>query len=309
DAPGIGLLVEDGADLAVELVTLGQHLVQVVLAEHRAQRGLGELAGGFVVALDVDDRFLRIDHAEIHHRVDLHRHVVARDQVLRRDVHDDGAHVHPLHGLQHRDQEDQARPLDLPEPAELEHHRALVFAQDLDGTEDRQRDRDQDRQGKHGEVHWLASGVWLMVSGDWPGSGSTRSSSPSRDSTRTRWPACSGRSDSACQSSPRMRTCARSPSTRATTASRPGISSAPPPTGLRRARSASQMANVNNPALVMPMPAISQLDTPKPGTSSNSITDPNTSATSPPIPSTPNVGVVSSTTINMIPSTISARPA
>src|SRR5690606_16802351 len=290
DAPGIGLLVEDGADLAVELVTLGQHLVQVVLAEHRAQRGLGELAGGFVVALDVDDRFLRIDHAEVHHRVDLDRDVVARDQVLRRDVHDDGAHVHPLHGLQHRHQEDQAGPLDLPEAAELEHHGALVLAQDLDRAEQRQRDGDQDRQEKHGRTHHIASGEWLTGCCS---SGATRSTRPSRDTTRTRWPASSGASDVACHSSPRIRTSPRPSKSPATTASRPGISSAPPPTGLRRARSASHSTNMKPAPLAAPMPATSQLDTPKPGTSSNSITEPNTSATRPPMPSTPKLGVAS----------------
>ena len=45
DAPGIGLRVEDLLDVDVELLALGQHLVEVVLAEHRAQRRLRELAG------------------------------------------------------------------------------------------------------------------------------------------------------------------------------------------------------------------------------------------------------------------------
>src|SRR3546814_18007484 len=46
DAPGIGLAVEDFLDIVVQLVAFGQHLVEVMLAEHRTQGGLGQLAGG-----------------------------------------------------------------------------------------------------------------------------------------------------------------------------------------------------------------------------------------------------------------------
>ena len=46
DTPGVGLRVEDLLDVAVQLVALGQHLVELVLAEHRAKRGLCELARG-----------------------------------------------------------------------------------------------------------------------------------------------------------------------------------------------------------------------------------------------------------------------
>ena len=83
DAPGVGLRVEDFLDVAVELVALGQHLVEIVLAEHRAQRRLRELARRLHEVLHLDGRVLRIDDPEIDHRVDLHRDVVTRDHVLR----------------------------------------------------------------------------------------------------------------------------------------------------------------------------------------------------------------------------------
>ena len=47
-------LVEDALDVPVEPLPLREQLVELVLAEHRAQRGLGELAGGFHVLLHVD---------------------------------------------------------------------------------------------------------------------------------------------------------------------------------------------------------------------------------------------------------------
>src|SRR3546814_5918607 len=68
---------------------------------------------------------LRIDDAEVHHRIDLDRHVVARDHVLLRHVHDNRAQVDPHHLLHHGNQDDQARALHLPVAAELEHHAAL----------------------------------------------------------------------------------------------------------------------------------------------------------------------------------------
>ena len=120
-------------------------LVELVLAEHRAQRGLRELAGRVEVVLDLDDRVLRIDDAEVDHRVDLDRDVVARDHVLGRHVHHDDAQVDAHHLLDAGDEDDQARALDLPEAAELEHHAALVLAQDaLNGTDDEQRQQDRD---------------------------------------------------------------------------------------------------------------------------------------------------------------------
>src|SRR5262245_55008954 len=65
DPPGLGLLVEDAPDVGVELLALPQHLVEIMLAEHGAQRSLRQLAGRLPEMLDLDDRLLRIDHAEI----------------------------------------------------------------------------------------------------------------------------------------------------------------------------------------------------------------------------------------------------
>ena len=112
DAPGVGLRVEDGLDVDVQLVALGEHLVELVLAEHRAQRGLRELAGRLEEVRHLDDRELRVDDAEIDHRVDLHRDVVARDHVLAAARRAPRAQVHAHHLLDARHDDDQARPLD-----------------------------------------------------------------------------------------------------------------------------------------------------------------------------------------------------
>ncbi len=77
DAPGVGLLIEDILDIRIELLPLGQHLIQFVLAQHRAQGGLRQLAGGGEKILHLNDRLVGSDHTKIDHRVHLDRNVVA----------------------------------------------------------------------------------------------------------------------------------------------------------------------------------------------------------------------------------------
>ena len=72
DAPGVGLVVEHRLDVLVQLLALGEELVELVLAEDRAQRGLRELARRLVEIRHLDDGELRIDDAEVDHRVHLH---------------------------------------------------------------------------------------------------------------------------------------------------------------------------------------------------------------------------------------------
>src|SRR5690606_18436848 len=122
DPPGVGLCVEDLLDVVVELVAFGQHRIEIVLAEYRAQRCLGELARGRHVVLDLDGGPRRIDDAEVDHRIDPYGDVVAADHVLGRYIEDQDAQVHSHHLLDERNQNDQARSLDAGESAEGEHH-------------------------------------------------------------------------------------------------------------------------------------------------------------------------------------------
>ena len=149
DAPGIGLGVQNLLHVQVEPLALGQHFVQLVLAQHHPQGGLGQLAGGLQVVLHLNDGLGRVHHAKEHHRVDLDRHVVARNHVLRLHVHGHHPQVHPHHLLQPGNDDHQPRPLDLPEPAQLKHHAALVFAQH---AKRRGQQRDGQRQQKHAQA-------------------------------------------------------------------------------------------------------------------------------------------------------------
>ena len=99
DTPGIGLRIQRLLNGDVEPLSLGQHFIELMLPEHRAQSGLGQLAGGDQEVLHLDDRLRRIDHAEVHHRVNFHRYVVARDHILAGHIHRHRPQPHPDHLL------------------------------------------------------------------------------------------------------------------------------------------------------------------------------------------------------------------
>src|SRR5204863_5972364 len=100
-----------------------------------------------VIALDFDDRLARLHDPEVDDGVHLYRHVVARDDVLRRDVHHDGPQADAHHAIDGREYEDYTRALrTVEELAQAEHDRALVLVQNLDRAEQVERDDDGDDQ-------------------------------------------------------------------------------------------------------------------------------------------------------------------
>ena len=153
DSPCGGLAVEHLLNVEVELFARGQQLIELVFAQHSTQRRLRKLARCLIVVLDLDHRLGRIENAEVDDRVHLDRHVVARDHVLRRHIHDDGAQVDAHHLLHDRNEEEKPRSLDLPETAEHENHRTLVFAQDAERRHDDQQDDDDDSAKTESDDH------------------------------------------------------------------------------------------------------------------------------------------------------------
>ena len=151
DAPGLGLLVDDLLQLDVEPLALGEQRVELGLAEHRAQRGLRDLGGGEEEVLDLGDRLVRVDDAEVGDGVDAHGDVVLGDDLLRRHVQRDRSQVDADHLVDERDQQDQAGALLGDQAAEPEDDAALVLAQDPDrrGEDDQDENRDysDDREG------------------------------------------------------------------------------------------------------------------------------------------------------------------
>ena len=110
DPPRGGRLVDDRLQDRVDLVALGEELVEHVLAEHRAQSRLRDLRGRDHVVLDLNDRVVRLDDPEVGDRIHTDRDVVLRDHLLRRDVERHRAQVDLDHPVDDRDQEEEPGP-------------------------------------------------------------------------------------------------------------------------------------------------------------------------------------------------------
>ena len=137
EAEGRGVAVDDGLDALVELVAVGEHLVEIDFAEDGAQRGLGELRGLVDVVGDLDDGLDGIDDAQGDDGVDLEGDVVAGDDVLRGDLHGllaQGDADDLVDGAE--DEDDAGAGGVVADAAEAEDDGALVLLEDLDGVED-----------------------------------------------------------------------------------------------------------------------------------------------------------------------------
>src|SRR5207249_3112235 len=138
------------------------------------------------------NREARLHHTEIDHGTHLYRHVIARHNILRRDLESVDTKRNLDHPVDRREDQNHARTLGLRhQAAQAEDDPALVFAKHLDRAQQIQND---DNNCDGGEVdHGSASD-------------STVSFSLSIWVTRTRVPAGSGRCDTAFQYSPCTKT-------------------------------------------------------------------------------------------------------
>ena len=86
DAPGLGVLIEDDLQLGVYFVALRENFVELELADDAADRGLRELRCRVLIVLHLRHREIGVNDAEVANGVHFHGNVVARDDVLRRNV-------------------------------------------------------------------------------------------------------------------------------------------------------------------------------------------------------------------------------
>lgn len=133
---------------ALSFFSLGQHLVELMLSKHGAQRGLGEHIGGRKVVLNLDDGAFGIDHVEVEYRIDLHRNVVARNHVLGGYFDDLNSQVHAHHFLKERNQQYEAGSLDFLKPTKREDNSPLVFAKNPYAGPDDDYNEDQENGGE-----------------------------------------------------------------------------------------------------------------------------------------------------------------
>src|SRR5208283_4034378 len=158
DAERLGALVDDGLNPQVELVAMAQHLVQLHLAQHRTQRGLGKLGGLVDVVGDLDGGVVGIHHVERDHRVHFQGNVVAGDDVLGRNLEHLLAQREAHYLVDGPENQDDTRPLGRPQDAaQTENHTALILLQDLDGVEKVENDNHDHNQHWSGQItdrHW-----------------------------------------------------------------------------------------------------------------------------------------------------------
>src|SRR5215212_3000291 len=154
-APGFGLLVYDGLKLGVYGLTVGEQIVQVLLAKDAPQGSLGNLGGRLHEILDLDDALVGIHHPEVDDGGNAGRHVVARYDVLRGHVHRDRPQVHLDHPVHERDEEEEPGafgPVAI-NPPEAEHDPPLVLLEDLDGAGQQEQSDDKDDGRDYDDRH------------------------------------------------------------------------------------------------------------------------------------------------------------
>ena len=149
DPPRRRLGVQRDLQLGVDAVPLRQQLIELVAADDRPQRGLGdELRRGEPVA-NLDHRGRGVDDLEERHCVDGRGDVVLRDHRLRGHGHRDDLQVGLHHSVDDRDDEEHTGSLGTLRATEAEDHAPLVLLDDLDrgGQEDQTEDDDDGDDG------------------------------------------------------------------------------------------------------------------------------------------------------------------
>ncbi len=145
--PVVGGVVEDGAQRGVDLVARRQGLVELEIAHHIAQVGLGQLGDGEDEVPDVVDQALGVGGFVEDHGVDRGHHVVRGDDLLRRDIDHLLSHVDGGDPVDAGDDEAQSRVDGLLVLAQPLDQRPLVGPHDLDARGD----EDHHDQGEDGE--------------------------------------------------------------------------------------------------------------------------------------------------------------
>ncbi len=147
DAPGAGRLVDHGQQAGIDVLAVGQHLVQLHRADHGAQIGHGKLGDRAREVGDAVGGRRGVHHLDEDDGVDLHADVVLGDHLLLRHrqhlLHHADA---PAHRLHERGQDGEAGLEGARVAAEALHR---VFEALRHGLDRRKRDHQGQRQQNH----------------------------------------------------------------------------------------------------------------------------------------------------------------
>src|SRR5258708_6822406 len=148
------------ASCTVVMNCAGKKMVEAETPDHVAHGGLADLVDRVVDILDRDDGSLGIGDVIVGDRRDVDRDVVLGDDLLRGNLHRDGAQGYAHHLLDRNENQGQPRSPHALEFSKKKHHAALVLPQHPDRGESIDDDRDQDNEtDTHQRLHLLASTV------------------------------------------------------------------------------------------------------------------------------------------------------
>ncbi len=151
-APALGRLVHLRAQHRVDLLPLGQHVIQQDVADHCSQGRGGQPLGGAGVVLHVKHAQRWLHHLGIDQKVYIDGRIVLGDARLVGDTDELLPEVNrrrPLNGGQEQDEPGTSIPHVPPQP---EHHQPLVLLDDLDRAPEKHSGQD-DEQAHNDEAH------------------------------------------------------------------------------------------------------------------------------------------------------------
>src|SRR6266540_119963 len=134
DSPAFGDVVELGAEGLVHLLALGEHVVEVHVADHAPQGGRGDVLRCAGEVLHLHHAHDRVHHPGEDDEVDRDGGVVLGDRRLLGDLQVLLPQVDHDRPVDDRDQQDQARPTGADHVAQPEQHDPLVLTNDPDGV-------------------------------------------------------------------------------------------------------------------------------------------------------------------------------
>src|SRR6266545_132910 len=134
DSPALGDVVELGAEGLVHLLALGEHVVEVHVADHAPQGGRGDVLRCAGEVLHLHHAHDRVHHPGEDDEVDRDGGVVLGDRRLLGDLQVLLPQVDHDRPVDDRDQQDQARPTGADHVAQPEQHDPLVLTNDPDGV-------------------------------------------------------------------------------------------------------------------------------------------------------------------------------
>jgi hypothetical protein len=148
-APALGDLVELDPEELVDLVALGEDLVEADVADDRPEGRRRDTQEHARELLGVEDALERVDDPPVDEEVDVDRGVVLGDRPLAGDLDEGLAEVDLERPVDDRDEEAQARPADEPlvRPAQPEDDHLLVLVHDPNGEVDQHERHDHEERG------------------------------------------------------------------------------------------------------------------------------------------------------------------